>query len=89
MLEIKVIPGEDPQITHQGDPIRLAAELASCASVIYQNFRREDPIAAALFKYAMQAAIEDDSPTWEPIEGIVTVKIDTEVMRNGQVQDSD
>ena len=38
MLEIRVIPGKDPQIIHQGDPIHLAAELASCASVIYQNY---------------------------------------------------
>lgn len=89
MLEIKVIPGKDPQIIHQGDPIHLAAELASCASVIYQNFGEEDPFAAMIFKHSIQAAIEDGSPTWQPVEGVVTVKIDVEAMRNGQVQDPD
>ena len=89
MLEIRVIPGKDPQIIHQGDPIHLAAELASCASVIYQNYGGEDPFAAVIFKHAMQAAVMDDSPTWQPVEGIVTVKVDTEAIKNGQVQNPD
>lgn len=89
MLEIKVIPGKDPQIIHQGDPIHLAAELTACASVIYQNLGGEDPFEAVIFKHAMQAAVEDDSPTWKPVDGIVTVKIDAEALRHGQVQDPD
>lgn len=87
MLEILIIPGKDPQITHQGDPIHLAAELMACASIIHQNLAREDPFAAVLFKHSIQAAVEDDSPTWTPVEGIVTVKIDMEALRHGQVQD--
>lgn len=89
MLEIKVIPGKGQQIIHQGDPIQLAAELTACASVIYRNLGGEDPFAAVIFKHAMKAAVEDDSPTWKPVEGIVTVKINTEAMKNGQVQDPD
>lgn len=89
MLRIEINTGKDNRIAHNGDPVHLAAELSMAAGIIYQAIGGRNPFAALMFKTAIQAAVSDDAPTWEPTDGVTTVVINVEDMRNGQVQSSD
>ena len=60
------------QVTHSGDPILVASQIASAAGMIFNAFKNEGEIYGDVFRMTLQKMLSDESPAWEPIEGTVT-----------------
>lgn len=63
------------EIAFAGNPVLVAAELASAVSGMYQGLTQKDPVDAAAFKACMQEFFEDDSPTWNAAHNMTMVTI--------------
>ena len=65
MLRI-VIDGQQNELEVKGNPVSMAAELTGCIASVYQSLRGAgDPIGAEVFKLAVRAVLENDSPAWD------------------------
>ena len=52
-------------ITAVGNLFEVAAEIGSMIQGIHDGVKTQSPVAAIVFRKAMQSIMEDDSPTWE------------------------
>lgn len=74
MIKIEV-NGTTNTVEHNGDPIRVAAELAACAGAIYSGLRITDQMSAEVFRLALVRTLMPESGVWNPQDGEVTTII--------------
>ena len=63
MLEIKVDDECVRQNVH-GSAVDIAIDVARAISAIYRSMRRRNALGAAVFRGAVTAIIDNDSPVW-------------------------
>ena len=74
MLKIET-DGERMHCQHCGDPVTIAVELSIAAGDIFNAFKSRSVAAAEVFRSALLAALEKDSPSWQQDEGFTSVMI--------------
>lgn len=69
------LDGLHANIYYQGDTIRVAMEMVTAISGVYQSIDSRNPEEGAAFKSAIQHMINDGSPVWEKMHEMTEVRI--------------
>lgn len=65
MVEI-LMDGRMAHIKFEGDPVRVAMEIGSAVSGIYQGLKNMSEDDAAMFQLCVMGTMTPDSPVWRP-----------------------
>lgn len=63
----------DQLVVAEGSVMEIANDIALIIHGLYNQWKNQDPTAAAVFRIAIHKVLEDGSPVWEAADGLTGI----------------